>query len=149
MTASTKASIGYLATFAIANPAVSPLDYVQMAEVKSIKPSIASIPSIDATHLQSPNATEEKLPGLIKPGTVEMSGNFIGDTSQLSILGMAESRSVFPFKITAPINSGTQVYTLSGEGFVSKYDTGPFEPSKLTEFTMTIELTGTVTETVV
>jgi hypothetical protein len=148
MTTSTKASIGYLATFAIGDSTVSPINYTLMAEVKSIKPSIASIPSIDATHLQSPNATEEKLPGLIKPGTVEMTGNFIGDTTQLAILGKAESRSVFPFQIKAPVNSGTQIYTLSGEGFISKYDTGPFEPSKLTEFTLTMEMTGTVTETV-
>src|SRR6266702_3718030 len=111
----TKATIGYLATFSVGNSA-SPIVYTQMAEVKSIKPNLATIPVIDATHLQSPNATQEKLPGLIAPGTVDISGNFIGDTSQLSILGLAESRAVFPFKITAPVNKGTQTYTLTGSG---------------------------------
>jgi hypothetical protein len=143
----TKATIGYLATFSTGSG--SPTSYTQMAEVKSIKPSIATIPAIDATHLLSPNATEEKLPGLIKPGTVEISGNFIGDSSQLNILALAESRDVFPFKITAPINSGTQVYTCTGTGFVSKYENGPLEPSKLNEFSLSMEITGTVTETVV
>src|SRR5260370_38395691 len=144
----TKASIGYLATFSVGSNA-SPVVFTEMAEVKTIKPNLATIPVINATHLQSPNATEEKLPGLIMPGTIELSGNFIGDTSQLNILSLAESRSVFPFKITAPINKGTQVYTLTGSGFVSKYDNGPLEPSTLNAFTMTMEIAGELTETVV
>lgn len=143
----TKASIGYGAIFYTGNSA-SPTTYTAMAEVKSIKPAIATIPAIDATHLLSPNATEEKLPGLIKPGTFEVSGNFIGDTSQLNILTLAEARTVFPFKMTAPIDSDTQVYTCTGTAFVSKYENGPFEPSKLAEFALTLEITGTVTEAV-
>jgi len=142
----TKATIGYESTFSVGSG--SPTTYVQMAEVKSIKPSIATIPAIDATHLLSPNATEEKLPGLIKPGTIELMGNFTGDASQLNILTLAEARTVFPFKITGPVDSDTQVYTLTGTGFISKYDNGPFEPSKLIEFAMTMEITGTVTEAV-
>jgi hypothetical protein len=144
----TRASIGYLATFSVGDTA-SPVNFTEMAEVKTIKPNIATIPVIDATHLQSPNATEEKLPGLIKPGTIDITGNFIGDSSQLSILGLAESRKVFPFEITAPVNEGTQVYTCAGIGFVSKYDVGSFEVSKLSEFALSIEIAGAVTETVV
>lgn len=140
----TKATIGYESTFSVGSG--SPITYVQMAEVKSIKPSIATIPAIDATHLLSPNATEEKLPGLIKPGTIEIMGNFTGDASQLDILTLAEARTVFPFKVTGPVDSGTETYTLTGTGFISKYDNGPFEPSKLIEFAMTMEITGTVTE---
>jgi Lambda phage tail tube protein, TTP len=143
----TKATIGYESTFSVGSG--SPITYVQMAEVKSIKPSIATIPAIDATHLLSPNATEEKLPGLIKPGTIEIMGNFTGDASQLDILTLAEARTVFPFKVTGPVDSGTEVYTLTGAGFISKYDNGPFEPSKLIEFAMTMEITGTVAEAAV
>ena len=144
----TKATIGYLATFSTGNSA-SPVVYTQMAELKSVKPNLATIPVINATHLQSPNATEEKLPGLILPGTIDISGNHIGDASQLNILALAQARTVFPFKITAPINSGTQVYTIAGSGFIAKYDVGQLEPSVLQEFSATIELTGTITETVV
>lgn len=143
----TKATIGYLATFSTGSNA-SPIVYTQVAELKSIKPSIATIPVIDATHLLSPNATEEKLPGLIKPGTVDITGNFTGDASQLAILGLAEARTVFPFKITAPTNSGTQTYTLTGTGFISKYEHDSLEPSKLHDFTMSMEITGAVTEVV-
>jgi len=144
----TKANIGYLSTFSVGSQ-TSPTTYSQMAEIKSIKSSIASIPVVDATHLQSPNATEEKLPGLISPGTVDVTGNFTGDASQLTILTLAQGRTVFPFKITAPVNKGTQVYTLTGVGFISKYDVGAFEPSTLGEFTMSMEIAGAVTETVV
>jgi hypothetical protein len=144
----TKATIGYLATFSVGDSA-SPIGYTPMAEVKSIKPNLATVPVINATHLQSPNATEEKLPGLIMPGTVDITGNFIGDTSQLNILTLAKARTVFPYKITAPINKGTQVYTQTGSGFISKYDNGPLEASVLNAFTMTIEIAGDITETVV
>jgi hypothetical protein len=144
----TKATIGYLGTFSIGDTA-SPVVYTQVAECKTIKPNLATIPVINATHLLSPNATEEKLPGLIMPGTIDISGNFIGDTSQLNILTLAKARTVFPFKMTAPVNKGTQVYTFAASGFVSKYDVGPIEPSALNAFALTIEIAGDFTETVV
>src|SRR6185437_496131 len=130
--ASTKATIGYLSEFFIGDSS-SPVNYTSMLEVKSIKQNTMTVPVIDATHLLSPDATEEKLPGLIKPGTVDISGNFIGDTTQLNILALAKTRTVFPFKVTAPVNKGTQTYTATGNGFISKYDNGPFEASKLGE----------------
>jgi hypothetical protein len=144
----TKATIGYESTFSVGNGAVSPITYTEMAECKSIKPNLITVPSIDATHLLSPNATEEKLPGLIKPGTIDITGNFIGDATQLNIQTLAQARTVFPFQTTSPVNSGTQVYTISGTGFIAKYDTGPFEPSKLIEFALTIEVTGSFNQTV-
>ena len=144
----TRATIGYLATFAIGNDA-SPSVFVMMAECKSIKPNLVTIPVINATHLQSPNATEEKIPGLIMPGTLEISGNFIGDATQLNIQMLAEGRTVFPFQCTAKVDKGTKVWTLTGLGFISKFDTGPLEPSTLNAFSLTIEITGTMTVTVV
>jgi hypothetical protein len=146
--AKTKATIGYLATFSVGDSS-SPTTYTAMLEVKTVKPNIMTVPVVNATHLQSPNATEEKIPGLILPGTVDVGGNFIGDATQLNILSLAKLRTVFPYKITAPCNNGTQVYTQTGSGFISKYDNGPFEPSALISFAMTIEIAGDITETVV
>jgi hypothetical protein len=143
----TKATIGYESIF-YTGDAMSPVGYTAMAECKSIKPNLITVPVIDATHLLSPNATEEKLPGLIKPGTVDITGNFIGDATQLNIQTLAAARTVFPFKTTSPVNSGTQVYTITGTGFISKYDVGPFEPSKLIEFALSIEVTGSFTQDV-
>src|ERR1041384_7409636 len=131
----TKSTIGYGTIFSINGTPV--------AECKTIKTSLFTVPSIDATHLLSPDATEEKIPGIIKPGTAEIAGNFIGDDTQLNIQTLARARTVFDFTIVSPVNSGTQTYTVSGKGFIGKYDTGPFEVSKLIEFMTTIELSGT------
>lgn len=144
----TLASIGYQALFLIGDNS-SPINYTPISEVKSCKPSLLTVPEIDVTHLQSPNATEEKIPGLVKTGTVELSGNFLADASQLNITTMAQARTIFPFKITSNVQQGAKVYTLVGRGFFSKYDNGPFEPSKAQEFTATITLTGPYTETAV
>jgi hypothetical protein len=146
--AKTQATIGYLGTFSVGDSA-SPIGYTPTLEVKTIKPNLVTVPVINATHLQSPNSTEEKLPGLIMPGTVDISGNFIGDATQLNILTLAKARTVFPWKIVAPVQSGTKSYTVSGFGFVSKYDNGPIEPSALNAFTMTLEISGDITESVV
>jgi hypothetical protein len=143
-----KANTGYKATFGIGDSA-SPIDYTIMAELASIKPSNFSIPAIDTTHLQSPNATEEMIPGLLKPGTIALSGNFTGDASQLEISTLAQSQTVFPWQIISPINKGTQIYTASGFGFISKYEAGPFEPNKKIDFAADIQITGNITETVV
>lgn len=140
---STKAAIGYLGTFNMGSPLAATL------EIKHIQISGVNIPAIDATHLLSPNATEEKLPGLIKPGTIEITGNFIGDATQLLFLTDAKARTVFAWSVTAPVNAGTQVYTLSGSGFVGDYSHGAIEPSKVHEFTVKIEISGALTEAVV
>src|SRR6185436_19531009 len=126
---------------------VVPLAYEPMAEIASIKPSNYSVPSIDTTHLKSPDATEEMIPGLIKPGTIALSGNFIGDESQRNITTLARAQTVFPWKITAPVNTGTQLYTVIGTGFITKYETGPFEANKKIDFAADLQITGTITET--
>jgi len=143
------ANTGYKATFGIAVDASPIGDYVLMAELASIKPSNFSIPAIDTTHLQSPNATEEMIPGLIKPGTIAITGNFIGDASQLNISTLAQAQAIFPWQITSPIKKGTAVYTATGYGFIAKYETGPFEPNKKIDFAADIQITGNITETVV
>ena len=143
-----KATTGYKATFGIAVDASPIGDYVLMAELASIKPSNFSIPSIDTTHLQSPNATEEMIPGLIKPGTIAITGNFIGDASQLNISQLAQGQTIFPWQIVSPINRGTQLYTATGYGFIAKYETGPFEPNKKIDFAADVQITGNITETV-
>jgi hypothetical protein len=143
----TQANIGYLSTFAIGDDN-SPIAFNDVAEVKSIKPNIATIPVVDATHLKSPNATQEKIPGIIAPGTVDISGNFIGDSSQLQFLALAKARKIFNFKITALVQSGTHTYTLTGRGFISKYENGPFEVSTLNAFAATLEIAGFVDEVV-
>jgi hypothetical protein len=142
-----QATTGYLAAFFTGSVA-SPISYTQVAELKSIKPNILTVGEVDVTHLQSPNATEEVIPGLIKTGTVEIGGNFTGDASQTALSALANARTVFAWKITAPVASGAKTYTATGMGFLTKWDTGPVENNKATEFAATLKITGAVLEAV-
>jgi hypothetical protein len=146
--ARSKANVGYKATFEVGDLS-SPTTYTQIAEVKSIKSFEMTTPVIDVSHLQSPNFTQEKRPGMIQPGTVELSGNFTGDASQLTILGLQQTGEVFPFRVQAPVNNNTETYQYVGTAFISKYTPGTFETTKVNEFTITMEVTGFVTESVI
>ena len=140
--AATRGTIGYLGTFNMGSPLAPVL------EVKRIRINPVDVPSVDFTHLVSPNATSELKPGIIKPGTIEVDGNFIGDATQLAFLTDAQARTVFAFSVTAPVDNGTKVYTASGSGFVSTYSHGDIEVDKPHEFSVKIQMTGALTEAV-
>jgi hypothetical protein len=147
----TQGVTGFSAKFFIGTVA-SPDSYNAVSEIKSIRKSDVSVPSVNYTHLNSPLNTEEIGPGFISPGTVEISGNFIGDTSQLSVLPLAQGGVVFFWKITAPctvVNGvATKTYTATGACFVSKYSSGPWEINKPVEFQGTFQITGVTSEVV-
>ena len=141
------ANSGYGATFSVGDTS-SPIDYVETAEIASINKKNFTVPSIDVTHLKSPNTTEEMIPGILKPGTIEMTGNFIGDVTQLQFPTLAQAQTVFPFKITAPMQKNSKTYTATGTCFVTDYETGPFEANKKIDFKVTMQRTGLLSETV-
>jgi len=152
--AKSRATLGYLATLEIAryNYSDSPPSlgsYLKLLEVKSIAPSDFTVPVVIVTHLESPNATEEKTPGLIMPGTLDVSGNFIGDESQLLLPELAQGREVVSYRLTAKVDKGTKTYTQTADGFVGDFAGGPFEPSKTSEFKMKMEVAGNITYEVV
>ena len=128
--------------------ASSPTDWTAVLEIASITKKNLSVPSIDVTHLKSPNATEEMVPGIIKPGTMELTGNFIGDTTQLAFLTFAQGQTVFPFKMTAPMQKDTKTLTVIGTCFVTEYEDGPYEANKKIDFKVTLQVTGTSSVTV-
>ena len=144
------ANSGYGAVFSVGVLAGSPAEigYTPVSEIATINKKNFTVPSIDVTHLQSPDATEEMIPGIIKPGTIEMTGNYIGDASQLQFVMLAKARTPFPFQITAPMQKNTKVLTSVGVCFVTDYETGPFEANKKIDFKVMLQVTGTVTETV-
>jgi hypothetical protein len=146
-TYASQANAGYLSAFYIGSSA-SPPAYTAISEIKSFTPDLMSMPEVPTTHLLSPNNTEEFVPGMIKPGKVAFSGNFIGDASQLNITTLAQAQTIFPFQIIAPVQRGTKAYTLTGHGFISSYKPGPFENNKAIEFQAEIQLTGSYTEAV-
>ena len=141
------ANSGYGATFFVGDTS-SPIDYTAVSEIASINKKNFSVPSIDVTHLLSPNTTEEMIPGILKPGTVEMTGNFIGDVTQLQFTTLAQAQTVFNFKVTAPMQKNTKTYTAVGTCFVTDFETGPFEANKKIDFKVTLQRTGILVETV-
>lgn len=145
-TYTSKANTGYYAVFFLGTVA-SPLSYNAMLEVKSIKADYFTVPEVPTTHLQSPNYTEEFFPGMLKPGTIDLSGNFIGDTSQMPT-GLAAAQDIIFWKITSPVQQNSKTYTATGTGFITNYSPGPFENNKALEFSIKLQITGQVTETV-
>lgn len=141
-TYASKANTGYEAQFSIGSP------LVPVVECKSFQPKPVDVPNIDSTHLLSPNNTEEYVPGMIKPGTVEISGNFIGDTTQLQFNTLAQAQTIFNFQLIASMQRGAKTYTATGEGFLRSYEPGPFENNKMIEFKASIQITGAWSETV-
>jgi hypothetical protein len=146
-TVASQANIGYLAQFSLGSVA-SPLSYNAVSEVRTIKNNGNTVNIIDTTHLLSPLATEEMIPGLIKPGTIDVGGNFLGDTSHLSFNLLAQGRTIVFWKITAPCQSSTKTYTCTGTGFITKSATGPLTKDAANEFEMSLQITGPMTEAV-
>lgn len=141
--ATTRAQIGLGTQFFIGSG--SPVVYaVSMTEAVTITFADYTVAEVDVTHLLSPNSTEEVISGLRKPGTVDVEGNFIGDTVQQSINDLALARTVFPWQITAPL-SGARVLTITGIGFITKRETGPFTPGGKINFKFSVKVAGTIT----
>ncbi len=139
----TQAVIGYNSKF-WTGVAGSPIAYTAVAEVNQIDLQDYTVSEIDATHLTSPSSTEEVIPGLIKTGTIDIMGNYIGDSTQQNLDSLAVGRTVFPFKVTTPA-SGSTTLTVTGTGFFIKMQKGPIEPNKKTEFKATVKVSGVLT----
>jgi hypothetical protein len=138
---------GYGATFSTGSPLTA------MLEIKTINGDYIDQEVVDFTHLLSPSATKEKRGGMIEPGTVDIGGNFIGDTTQLAIVpamvASAEGTApTFAWQIKAGVQNNTKTYTVTGTGFYKKYKNGAFEGGKPVEFSLTLQITGIISETV-
>ena len=141
-----KAKLGYGSKFYIGDTA-SPIGYTVLSEIASINFADYTVAEIDVTHLLSPNTSEESIPGLLKPGTIELTGNYTGDATQQNIDTLAVALTVFPWKITAPA-SGSQVLTITGYGYITKKETGPFEANKKSDFKVSVRVSGAITYSV-
>ena len=141
-TYASKSNAGYYSQFLIGSPPAA------VSEIKSFSVDAISMPEISTTHLLSPSNTEEFVPGMIKPGKVQFSGNFIGDGTQLQITTLAQAQTIFAFEILAPVQRLAKTYTFLGNAFVAGYKPGPFENNKAIEFSAELQMTGAYTETV-
>jgi Lambda phage tail tube protein, TTP len=143
--AKSRAAIGLGTEFFIGTESGSPIgiDYTSITEAATINFADYTVAEVDVTHLLSPDSTEETIAGLRKTGTIEVSGNYVGDAAQQSIDTLAQARTEFPWKITSPL-SGARVLTVTGRGFINKRETGPFTPGGKTEFKFGVKVAGTL-----
>lgn len=147
-TAPSKSNTGYKAVFGVDPANLSPPSINYFAELKRYKITFGDRPEVDQTTLQSPNYTEEFLPGPTKPGVIEFSGNAIGDTTQLSLDALLGEQNACPFEIQAAMQGGTKTLIITGMGYLASHDLGDFEIGKITPFSAKFQMTGPYVRTV-
>jgi hypothetical protein len=119
--------------------AVTPTAWIQIKEIKTIKPSGANATSIDVTDLES--AGKEFRTGLINNGTVAMDIHILEtDAGQAACLAAFNASSTKNFKHVAPaktrtFNASILKFPTVPDGQVDGVQTGSFE----------IQINGTVT----
>ena len=141
-----RAALG-ISTFPLASPPV----YNYIVELKTLKVNGLTVPEINLSQLNSPNNTEEFAPGMNKPGTIQFTGNYIGDATQVQIstlINSANGANNLGYIVTGGVQQNTKTYTNSGIGYFSKYEVGPFENGKAVEITGEIQVSGTMNEAV-
>jgi hypothetical protein len=101
----TNVGIGYQMTFGIFNG----VSYVPVAEVTMATPPQYSRDAIEATHMGSPNAFREYIPGLLDAGEATIEINYV--PAAVDPILTAMRAGLGQFRITYP--NGT-TYTFSG-----------------------------------
>lgn len=106
----TGARIGYGSLFAVSTDSGS--TYTTLAEVTSITPPSDNIDIIDATSMDSPNATREFIVGLNDPGNCSLELNFIpGNATDVKLVQIRDARVAVFCRITYP---NSVVWTFQG-----------------------------------
>lgn len=132
--AATNAMIGYGSLFEISTD--NGVSWDEIAEVYDITPPSDTIDVIDATHMQSPNATREFILGLNDPGECSFEMNFIpGSNADETIQAVRNARERVKCRITWPNN-----VTWTFDGILTGY-----EPAAPTDDRMTATVTFKVT----
>ena len=131
---SSTGTTGYESTFGVDPAGGSPPDIIPFVELKSFTINFGDRPEVNFTHLLSPNYTEEISPGPTKPGTIDFSGNFTGDISQMDLDGLQINRTPVPFKAVSPTDQAQKTCTVTGFGYLASQKFGDFEIGKPIEY---------------
>ena len=140
-----KATTGYRSTFSIGSG--SPITFMRVAEVKTIKPPDLTAGTVEVTHLLSPNEYKEWKRTMKDHSELEITGNFIGDDSQQQLQALADlpsEEATFMFQITAPLQGGVMIQLATGYGMITKLGVTSLETEKPIEFSMMMKVTGPV-----
>ncbi|TXH19321.1 MAG: outer capsid protein Hoc [Hyphomicrobiaceae bacterium] len=112
--------------------------FTTVAEVKSISGPGLSMETIDATHMESPNAFRELLPSFKNAGEVTLEMNFLpANANQQGLITDFQNRTKRNWKLVFP-DTATTTWSFSG------YITG-FSPSAAVDSILTASATIAVT----
>ena len=148
-------SIGPKAATATTPPLADDAGWTPIAEVSTIEQSGITTAEEDITNLQSPGGFGEYLATNADPGTVDITGNYIGDTSQ-GLVRTAAWPDVttcrvedYYWMITNMLSDGTTEQRIF-IGFVKTFkEASPLSNTAKVEFTAQIRRKGTTTMTTV
>ena len=124
----------------------TPATLVELLQVKSFTLPQDEVDEVDITHLKSPGRRREYAPGMIDGGEFEVVLNFRAgsDTDQL-IADELASGSTLGFKAVIP-ERGVAAWEIEGECIVKGYDRGEVNAEDAMEATVTLRISGALTE---
>lgn len=128
-----------------------PESFMAIAEILTITPGSMDTANIDKTHLRSPEAHKESMPGLRETGAFGLSGNWVPDEPTHSnnagsatapvaapgLVALSRSREVRNFIIRLPYKTGTPAAEMEWpfQGYISKFQPGEIGTEDKVNFT--------------
>lgn len=120
----------------------------KLAEVVSFSLPSQEVEQVEASHLESPGRRREYITGMIEAGELEVTMNYVpGSTTDLLIRDALDDGDARAFKAVVP--NATLGRQFEGSCIVVGYDLGSVEADSKMEATMTVRITGAVTESAV
>jgi hypothetical protein len=117
----------------------------ELVEVVSFTLPNGEAETIEATHLKSPNRRREYIPGLIEDGELEVVINYVpGSATDILLRAALEDGDTRDWMAVIPRETAN--WEVTGDGIVTGYDRGSVVADGKMEGTVTIRITGAVTE---
>ncbi|KFC62778.1 hypothetical protein FF80_03345 [Devosia sp. LC5] len=115
--ADTAAMIGFGTVFEMADE-LTPTTFVAFGEVITVDPGEDEDEEVEATHMQSPDATREYIPGLTTPGEMVVGMNYIpGSATDLAIIASRRKRNIG--RVTLP-NGVRKTFPIVRRGYATE-----------------------------
>ena len=115
----------------------------EVKETTKVDVDIGTVDDVDTTNNNSPDATEESVPGIIRTGTVDIEGNFVPtDPGQAALITALQARTQnLPIVVTCA-DSGLATWT--GQARVKSFkQTNPVTGKA--QFSSSLKVTGKLT----
>ena len=114
----------------------------EVKELTNIAWDIGTVDDVDITNHDSPDTTEEFVPGIIRVGEITLDGNFVPtDTGQAALITALQARTSAAVVITC---SDGGAATFTGVAYVKSFRPSAPVDGK-TSFTATLKASGKIT----